>query len=364
MKIVISGNYGAHNIGDELILEGILTAIRRIKPAADIIVLSEKPCETKNKYEINCLKKFPAGIRSFFTRLLNGDFKKTSQAVKDCDFFLLGGGGLFDGKSLKGMIIWAVQAAAAYHYKKPVILYAQSISSTDSKLKKWIIKKIFRKASFIAVRDENSKEILKEIIPGKPIHTMPDMIFRIENLEKKNNTQDTILICPKKIEWMREELKNAIVEFANKLIQENKRVEFLAFAKEDQEYLEEIADKITRRDKIEIHGFSENKNDIFEIFKEADFVLGMRLHSVLTAISSKTPFIGINYNPKVKNALESMNLEKHLIEPEDVDGEKLMELFNESASEKDRIKKRLESSKDAQLKKHLEVESHLKALID
>lgn len=364
MKLVISGNYGAHNIGDELILEGILTAVRRIKPAADIVVLSEKPHETKNKYEVNCLKKFPAGIRSFFTRLLNGDFKKTSRAVKECDFFLLGGGGLFDGKSLKGMIIWAVQAAFAYHYKKPVILYAQSVSSTDSKLKKWIIKKIFGKASFIAVRDEDSKEFLKNIIKGKQIYVMPDMIFRIENSEKRNLEQNKILICPKKIEWMKEELKNTLAEFANKLIQENKKVEFLVFAKEDRKYLEEIADKITQRDKIEIHGFLENKNRIFEIFKEADFALGIRLHSILTAVSNNTPFIGINYNPKVKNTLKSMNLEEYLIEPEDVDSEKLIELFKKSANEKDHIKKQLEAAKDAQLKKHLEVESHLKALID
>jgi polysaccharide pyruvyl transferase CsaB len=358
MKLVISGNYGAHNNGDELILEGILTAIRRIKPAAEITVLSEKPHETKNKYEINCLKKFPAGLRSFFTRLLNGDFKKTSKAVKECDFFMLGGGGLFDGKSLKGMIIWAVQAAFAYHYKKPVILYAQSISSTDSKLKKWIIKKVFKKASFIAVRDENSKEILKNIVPGKQIYTMPDMIFRIENQKMQNGTHDKVLICPKKIEWMKEELKKALMGFVNNLLQLNKKVEFLAFAKEDQKYLEDIADK------VEIHQFIEDKNKIFEIFKEADFALCMRLHSALAAIVNGTPFVAVNYNPKVKNSLKSMGLEKYLIEPEDVDSEKLMEIFKKTEAEKNGIKKELEEVALAQLKKHLEVESHLKALID
>jgi len=361
MKLIIAGNYGAHNLGDELILEGILTAIRRIKPAAEITILSEKPQETKNKYEVHCLKKFPAGFRSLFFRLLNGDFKKTSKAVKECDFFMFGGGGLFDGTTLKGMIIWAVQAAFAYRYKKPVILYAQSVSSIDSKLKRWIVKKVFGKAVFISVRDENSKEILKDIIKGKQVYIMPDMIFRIEDFKQTRtpNSQNKVLICLKKIEWMKEELKASIIEFANNLLRENMTVEFLPFAIEDEKYLNEIADKITQKEKIEIHRFTEDKNRISEIFQTADFVLGMRLHGVLMAIICGIPFIAINYNPKVENLLKSVGLEENLIEPEDVDSETLITRFLKR-SERNTFQQICED----QLKKHLEVESHLKVLLD
>lgn len=361
MKLVIAGNYGAHNLGDELILEGILTAIRRIKPAAEITVLSEKPQETKNKYEIYCVKKFPAGFRSFFFRLLDGNFKKTAKAVKECDFFMFGGGGLFDGTTLKGMIIWAIQAAFAYHYKKPVILYAQSVSSIDSKLKRWIIKKVFGKAVFVSVRDENSKEVLKNILQGKQVYTMPDMIFRIENFKKTHasNFQNKVLICLKKIEWMKEELKDSIVELADNLLRGNVTVEFLPFAIEDEKYLNEIADKITQKDKIEVHKFTEDKNKISEIFKSVGFVLGMRLHSILMAIICNIPFIAINYNPKVKNLLKLVDLEENLIEPEDVDNEILMAQFLKR-SERNTFQQICED----QLKKHLEVESHLKVLLD
>lgn len=354
MKLIIAGNYGAHNLGDELILEGILTAVRRIKPAAEITVLSEKPQETKNKYEIHCLKKFPAGLRSFFARLLNGDFKKTSKAVKECDFFMFGGGGLFDGTTLKGMIIWAVQAAFAHHYKKPVILYAQSVSSIDSKLKRWIVKKVFGKAVFISVRDENSKEVLKNILQGKQVYVMPDMIFRIENLNQPHiqNQKNKILICLKKTEA-------PIVEFINNLLHEGATVEFLPFAIGDEKYLREIADKITQKDKIEVHKFAEDKNKILEIFKSASFVLGMRLHSILMAIICNIPFIAINYNPKVKNLLKSIGLEETLIEPEDVDNETLMAKFLKRSE-----RNTFQQIREEQLKKHLEVESHLKVLLD
>jgi len=361
MKLVIAGNYGAHNLGDELILEGILTAVRRMKPAAEITVLSEKPQETKNKYEIHCLKKFPAGLRSFFFRLLNGDFKKTSEAVRECDFFMFGGGGLFDGTTLKGMIIWAVQAMWVYHYKKPVILYAQSVSSIDSKLKRWIVEKVFRGAVFISVRDENSKEILKDIVEGKQVYIMPDMIFRIEDSPsaRTSNLQGKVIICPKKIEWIKEELKASIVEFASNLINANMTVEFLPFAIEDEKYLREIADKIAQKGKIEIHKFTDDKNKISEIFQTASFVLGVRLHSILMAIICKVPFIAINYNPKVKDLLKSINLEETLIEPEDADSETLIARFLKRSETKN-----FQKIREDQLKKHLEVESHLKVLLD
>jgi polysaccharide pyruvyl transferase WcaK-like protein len=69
MKIVICGNYGAENLGDELILEGMLETLRAVSPDAEITVMSGNPKETKwlykARYGMEAVAKFPSGIRSF-----------------------------------------------------------------------------------------------------------------------------------------------------------------------------------------------------------------------------------------------------------------------------------------------------------
>ena len=60
-KITICGNYGATNIGDEMILRGIVSTIRSIKQDAEITVLSHNPEETSKRYEVNSCYFLPFG---------------------------------------------------------------------------------------------------------------------------------------------------------------------------------------------------------------------------------------------------------------------------------------------------------------
>ncbi|MBD3360226.1 polysaccharide pyruvyl transferase CsaB, partial [Candidatus Peregrinibacteria bacterium] len=53
MKIVIAGNYGAGNLGDEMILEGMIKIIKSSSPDSEITALSASPEETSKKHNIN-----------------------------------------------------------------------------------------------------------------------------------------------------------------------------------------------------------------------------------------------------------------------------------------------------------------------
>jgi len=65
MKIVIAGNYGANNLGDEMILEGLLKLLNDVVPDAKITVLSSEPKDTKKRHKVKSLNLFPAGFRSY-----------------------------------------------------------------------------------------------------------------------------------------------------------------------------------------------------------------------------------------------------------------------------------------------------------
>ena len=360
MKIAIAGNYGANNLGDELILGGLLTTLRAVKPAAEITVLSANPKLITEKFEVRSVRKFPAGIRSFITYLFNGNLNKTRKTIKECDFFILGGGGLFDDASLRAVIIWGVQGLAASLHKKPIIMYGQNLRSLKSRIARYIVKKLFKKAVFIAVRDEDSKKTIKSLIKGKKIYLMPDLIFKLEP-KFKQARENKLLICLRQQANLPKTFESAIAGFINQLAQEDEdlKIEFLPFKKgKDTLFHSKIIEKIANKDRISKVAYTEKRQNIERLFSESKVVLGMRLHSILMAINTGTPFIAINYNPKVKNILETLNLGQYLVEPDEVTPERLASLLKKLQISS--LEHRLENIRESQAKKHLEIEAHLK----
>jgi len=359
MKLAIIGNYGANNLGDELILEGLLKTVRGIKPAAGITVLSANPKQTSEKFDIKSVRKFPAGFRSIFTYLFNGQLSKTIKAVKKADFVIIGGGGLFDDSTFKAVWIWTVQAAVAYLLKKKVIMYGQSIKPLRSKLAQKCVRKLFKKAKFIAVRDEDSKKVIKKLIRGKKIYLMPDLIFKLEP-KFEQAKENKILFCLREYADKPADFDTNLAKFINHILKQDKnlKIEFLPFKKGlDEQYISKIIEKITEKDRTHIHKFTDKRREVERIFTTSKVVIGMRLHSVLMAIVTKTPFIAVNYNPKVRNILETLRLQKLVVEPEDVGPKELGSLLNSIEKQHPKVER-------DQTERHSLVEEKLKILLD
>ena len=358
MKIIIAGNYGAGNLGDELILEGLLETLRDVSPEAKVTVFSARPFFTKKrhaKYDIKTRYKVPSGARSLLKSVFNGQLKRTLKSIKKADYFILGGGGLFDETSKKAIWIWSVQAWAAYHYKKPVIMYGQGISSIKSNWAKKKLKKYFRKAELIAVRDTDSKHQLKKLIRGKKILLMPDLLFKIRKLHvpasENTQTQPKILLAlrpfKKPLPGFEKEIRKFIEENKDQLIP-------IPFQKQqDGHYLNpENPPKYTS-----------NIDKILTKYQGANSLVAMRLHAILFAICTGTPFVAISYNPKVTHILETLGLQEYMIEIKELTSENLQAKLKEVLENHHDISIRLQKIAATQLQKHEEVEMHLKAIL-
>lgn len=357
MKIVIAGNYGAKNLGDEMILEGLLTAFKSIAPHAEITVLSADPVATAALHNINSLKQFPAGFRSFLHQLRSS---KNIKAVKNCDYFVLGGGGLFSNLTLKAYLIWGIQASMAYFYKKPVIMYGQSVGPFRNKIQQRIVKKLFKKARFVAVRDESSKETLKDLDIGGKIYVIPDLIFRLKS-PSATKREKKIIIALRQMPNLSPEFKARISNFFNWLIEEKKyHLKFAAFQLPHDEQLNaEILQNIRQKAKVSHMPHFHNAEGLLKHFAAAEFVIGMRLHSVLSAIKSSTPFMALDYAPKVRDFLKYAKL-SDLVVP--MDEENLQKKFTEILADSDKIIARLQAFNEKAEKRHLEVERDFASL--
>jgi len=376
--IVICGNYGSKNLGDELILFSLIKGIKEKNPTSRITVLSANPKETSEKYEVDSQPLIPAGIRS----LLKFQFFKTLKVIKSADLFILGGGGLFTDEKLHAVFIWYLQVLAASFYKKKIYICANSIGPLNTWLGKHITKKALNKAGIITVRDKSSKEIaLKLSIPEEQIKITADPVFILEPKEEKpeEKPQDefektfgikkkalglepyasskTILISLRPFQKLTEIIINEMPEFIDYLIgKQGFNIQLLPFQTmkdDDLKLLKTVKEKCkeSTQSKIEILKPSLNFNEAVQNFQNARFVIGMRFHSLILATITQTPFISISYSQKNSSFLKDNNFKEADIKPKQLSKEELKNRFKYLQQNYSRIRKDLRYIEENQKRK-------------
>ncbi len=359
MKIIISGNYGAGNIGDEMILNGLILSLKSINSKVEITVLSADPKETEKMHNVRAVHKFPAGIKSFANYILKTG-KETKKAVKNCDYFILGGGGLFSNLTFRANTIWGIQAEKAISYNKKLLQLGQSISPIENKVVRRMIKTIFTHSEIISVRDEASKERLEGWGISNEIIFVPDYAFRIPK-PKEFKREKKIIICLREISTIDSKFKNDISTFLKDQIQKGYQLKFINFKNGegfDLKLHKEIVKELPDNSYEIITPVS--ITELFEHFSKSELVLGMRLHSVLSAIKTQTPFIAISYSNKVIDLLKTATLEKFSIEQTKISTKELQNKMNEIEANKDEITEKLKIISNNYLEEHLKFEEKLK----
>jgi len=363
MKIIVTGNYGAKNIGDEMILEGLIETIKNTFPKSEVTVLSGDPKETSQKFKLESVKKIPSGVRSYINYLTDTS-KETKKAIKDCDLFILGGGGLFGSLKVKANFIWGVQCLAAYHYKKPVIMYGQGIGPISNIASRVLLKKVFNKAHYITVRDFESVMRLRDIGVRKPIDIVPDLAFRLPAKKSKKKRTKTAVIALRQMSKIDFDFKLSIAKYIDWLIESEKfKVKLIDFKrgdKHDSALHEEVMKLTSNSEKVEHITNVEHHEELLEHFQQAQIVLGMRLHSIISAIRTETPFFAINYAPKVSSFLKYSKLSSQMLQVYDLDLETLQKAHKSTLKKKASLTKKLSSINKKYLKQHEKIEDKMR----
>jgi len=330
MQVTICGNYGAKNIGDELILEGLIKLLREIDDEIKINVLSDNPTETENAYNVRSSKKFPAGFRSLISFIKTKN-KKNIKHLKQSDFFILGGGGLFGGPDKKANFIWFMQCIVAIFYKKPIIIIGQSIGKNLGFFGKQIVKFISKKAKYISLRDHSSTDVLKKINPNlKNIYLYPDLALNLDLEESEGKQQREIAFALRNINTIDENFIKGIQDFIKWILQNTDyKVKLLSFqgGKKDND------EKLNMRVIKDINGDVEikkntSKEELIKEYYSSDIVVTMRLHSMILAIKTKTPFIAISYAEKVNAFYKYSGLNGFIIKQKNISLEILKSYFH------------------------------------
>jgi len=337
--ILIAGHFGFRNSGDEAILLSMIHDLRNSYKDINFQVISGDPQLTKLMLGVDAISWV--------------DIQAIRNAVEKCSLVLLGGGGLFhDYWGFEpNTTLTSNHSGLSYFYgitllskllKKPLMIYAVGVGPLLNDVGKFYTCLSFENADFITVRDQESKKILEKLgINSNDIYLTADPAFGLDSKIKEiinDDGQDKSnpVLCVAIRNWgflnWEAEVSKALDEFIEKY---NAKIRFLSF--QDQENLnnndnqaaKRIMKGIEHKDCVEIIEKSLSISEKTEIILNSDFVLGMRLHSIIFSIILGIPFIGISYDKKVGNLIKRIGLEKYCLEIEKINSENLSNLLDQ-----------------------------------
>lgn len=367
-RIVICGNYGATNLGDEALLEGILHLVRRSVPNPSITVLSVNPDETADVHSVESARLMPAGFRSWWNGIRDGGTRKTMEVVRKADLFILGGGGLFTDEKLRAVFIWTLQAWAAKRRGVPIFCLGQSVGPLRTWLGRWLTRKVFGWAEVVTVRDRDSALLLERLGIGD-VKVLADPAFALDSSSPLNlDREDYVVLSVRP--WITgdsEVLHKRLAKFVDWLWQKHALrtvlVPFQVSFDNDVEALQQILAHVEGDSHPELFDYSADYHQVFELMARSQALIGMRLHSLIFSSLTHTPFVGLSYSAKVRQFSRQIGMEEFILDWPDFDLDNLQERFEKVVLHRDELSEQLDEAVMKQRKKALGHEELLQRVL-
>jgi len=305
-NIIISGYYGFENAGDEAILWSLIEQIKGSAPSAKITVLSAQPEKTSSDYNVDTVNR--------------SNIREILDLIKKSDIFINGGGSLLqDITSNKSLYYYLMLNYLAKKMGLKTAFYSNGIGPINSSINRYITKQVLEKADILSVRDEASKVFLKDLGIESKIYLTSDPVLVLEP-EPKVLGKEILKKEGIDIEKMRpivgisvrpwiNNYHEVFAKFTDFISRElNCDILFIPFHGKDDLGESMKISKLMEERAFIIEG-SYSPKEIMSIISLLDFLVGIRLHSLIFAGAVGTPFCGISYDPKIDAFLRSFQME-------------------------------------------------------
>ncbi len=290
MRVLLSGYYGFGNLGDEALLEVIVTQMRARFPALGIDVLSATPEATAKAYGVDATPRW--------------SMRSVREAIGRADVVLSGGGGLLQtATSARSIVYYAGILREAIRQQRKSMIFAQSIGPLDL-LGRIVVRSFCRGLDRATVRDARSLRLLQSLLPQTPVTQTADPVFLYDlPVEEIDLTTEGLgsdpyaIVSVRKVTTLKDG-QHAIARAVDRLAQTHGvRVAFLALGGAADA---DVSTAIIRLCKSAPMLLPECPlARAAAILRGARVVVGMRLHALILAARFAVPFLAIPYDPKI-----------------------------------------------------------------
>jgi L-malate glycosyltransferase len=307
---VISGWYGVRNIGDDAILRAIINDLRSLNNDIRILVLSKKPLETRHMYGVDSIYRY--------------NLFRIAKAMKGAGLFINGGGTLIqDMTSTRSLIYYLAVIWLAGRLGLKTMIYANGIGPVkrfyNRKLTQWILNRV----EMITLREKASLEELKGLGIHRPeVHITADPALTIASISDQEI--DRILEAEGIGEgpyvgfsvrsWDgQKKYVETLARLADHVIEKyHAKPVFIPMQyPNDYDVMKSILSKMKGQGYIIKEKYGQaNESCILGLIGRMEIMVGMRLHSLIFAVSKAVPLIGLPYEQKVDGFLDYIQMYK------------------------------------------------------
>lgn len=361
MKIVLSGGWSYGNIGDEAIAKSTVHLLEKYFPEAELILYSydqdnfyyhhnraslQSIHKIVDSQHIDSLDILPL-IMENSSKYGMDEFEKH---MDENTLFIMGGGGYFNTRWNTMFISRIIEIELAHKNGAKIALIGQSIGPIDSNHSE-VFTSALRKCDYINVRDADTENFIKSLLPDTEIYRGADTAIIIsdvyeKDIKRKENVVSVMAagystyvpIEGNKIQSRffnkllgRLTLKYYIYEYKlmriiKELVEEDQA--FICFTMStDWDFDIAFTKRITKRLKKENYEIIKNPtvDTLCEKLMESPRILSSKMHPIIISASYGVEGVAISYNFKIDNFMASLDSSESCYRNDKLNKEQIVE---------------------------------------
>lgn len=316
-SITVHGFYGAHNVGDDAILDATLDTIRRLGREPHVAAWNPGVVARTR------------AVRAVNARASTLQF---SRSLLDTEAFLLGGGGLIKdyGSSSASVSQWMRGLSLAADLGIPTMTWSVGVEALRFPDSVRRVRETLERVTLVTVRDEESAERLRDIGLRREIAVTADPVpayVAARRSPRPRNERPLIavalrhwfvasndLVDEAAFDRFLDALADALGTLAHRLGAEIAFVPFRTSAGDDDR---RVGERVTER--VRAHypdtrpplAFDDPDPSVeatLDRLNRADVVISMRLHAAVIAATLGVPTIALSYAPKVGSFMKQIGM--------------------------------------------------------
>lgn len=343
LRIGITGSYGGLNLGDEAILESIISQLRS-SMAVDITVFSRNAEDTRRRHRVE---------RSVPVRELTREESKAE--VRRLDLLLFGGGGILYDREAE---VYLREVLLAHECEVPVMVYAVSAGPLRQRGSRQLVAEALGRAALITVRDRQARRVLEDIGLHGEIHVTADPALLLspsplppETLQREGLDHARGLVGfsvrepgPAAPEMDVTHYHALLANAADFIVQRwEADVVFVPMERGqmDMQHSHAVAARMKYVQRASVLKGEYTPGELMTLIGHFQFAVGMRLHFLIFAALQGVPFVALPYANKVAGLLQDLDMDMPSLDDVNVGG--LIATIDQSWDLRDQLKARIGS---------------------
>ena len=396
-QIALLHHTGRGNLGDDAIIDVVVSNIRRRWHSAEITVFSMNPDETKKRHKIPSypIRRYrwnsgdkPAAIESterdehkfidWFRRTRNPAVRlpralicelaflvKSYRLLRSFDLLIVSGGGQLTERGGPwsfpyALFIWSLMAKRA---GVSVLFLNVGAGPLTHSLSRFFVARALRMADYVSFRDKESQELAAELGFAGIGYVFPDNVYgsmvESPSVPARGANQAVVGVAPMpyplsdhlkyppNAQTSQDELIDKMAMFVSFLATQSHSIAlFGSDTRADPPAIEEL-----RKVLLECHHISTPEfvplgsvGELLSRMSAMDYVVTCRFHGVVFAHLLNKPVIAIAHHPKVTHLMNALGLSKYCVDMNTFDPTRLMDTFASLVSDTEVVKRSMAST--------------------